>query len=62
MEGSDVPVTFEDGSSDGLMKMVAYGLNGGLEALKLYLYVNKTNTIFAVRTMASSILTISCIG
>ena len=48
MEGSEVPVSFENSTSDGLMSMVASDLKAGLEATRLYLYVNKTNQIFVV--------------
>jgi hypothetical protein len=49
MEASEVPVSFEADSSDGAMRMLAMDTAAGIEATKLYLYVNKTNTVFVVR-------------
>jgi hypothetical protein len=48
MDGSEVPVSLENSTSDGLMTMTATGLKAGLEAVRLYLYANKTNKIYVV--------------
>ena len=53
MSGSDVPVSFESGSSDGMMRVLVTDLSGSIETAKLFVYVNKTNTVFVVRLIPS---------